>query len=301
VVPTASADGGGLGRPPVASIEDVTPIKRPVLPAPLPRARSRWPYFAAAIAVVVAGILGVDAWISDKRRTSASPPEAAASMPAPTAAPAATEVSSAGLAPAPTPPASAGTRPPVPAAATDAGAPFDAGAARLMLRRASAVKDWARATAAFFALAEHDPDSFHDPALVVAARDMAAVAGAADGEETDRIFDTLAQRLGSGGPDILYEIVRTRGGSKSATRAHDLLRNEDVLARATAELRITIALRDAACPDKTALLDRAVTEGDGRTLLVMQTVGAACLGRNQALYDAQRALRIRLQAAAPKP
>jgi serine/threonine-protein kinase len=170
-----------------------------------------------------------------------------------------------------------------------------------MLRRASAVKDWGRATAAFFALADHDPDAFHDPALVVAARDLAAVAGLAGGDEADRIFDVLAKRLGSAGPDILYEIVRTRGGAKSATRAHELLRSEEVLARATAELRITVALRDAACPDKTALLDRAVAEGDGRTLLVMQTVGAACLGRNQALYDAQRALRNRLQGLPPPP
>jgi serine/threonine-protein kinase len=264
--------------------------------------RSRWYYGVAAVVIVAGVLLGADAWISSQRRASAPPGEAAAASAAPAATAGASAAANAGGTPAPSVPAPpAEARSAMPAAASDAGAPFDAGAARLMLRRAAAVKDWARATTAFFALADHDPDSFHDPTLVVAARDMAAISGAAGGEEADRIFDALARRLGSGGPDILYEIVRTRGGSKSATRAHDLLREEAVLARATAELRITIALRDAPCEDKSALLDRAVAEGDARTLLVMQTVGAACLGRNQALYDAQRALRIRLQGLAPRP
>jgi serine/threonine-protein kinase len=190
------------------------------------------------------------------------------------------------------PPAAAVDAPPVDATRAPGG---DAPAMRLLLRRSVEARDWIRATDAFFALVDRDSLAFHDPALVTTTRDYAANTGLAGGAVADRVFDALAHRTGADGVDILYEIVRTRGGSKAATRALDLLGKPEVLARATPALRITVTLRQAPCPDKAALLDQAAREGDLRTLVVMQTVAAACLGKSVALDDAEHALRVRLR------
>jgi serine/threonine-protein kinase len=181
------------------------------------------------------------------------------------------------------------------ASAGASSAHFDGAAMRLLLRRSTPARDWVRATDAFFALVDHDAAAFHEPAILVATRDLAANAALAGGDSADRIFDALAHRAGSDGLDVLYELVRTRGGSKAATRAMELLGKSDVIARATPELKVTLALRDAPCSDKPALLDRAVAEGDLRTLVVMQTVAAACLGKSKALENAERALKQRLR------
>jgi hypothetical protein len=54
-------------------------------------------------------------------------------------------------------------------------------------------------------------------------------------------------------------------------------------------------LRQAPCPEKAALLDQAASDGDLRTLVVLQTVTAACLGKSAALDDAIHALKVRLR------
>jgi serine/threonine-protein kinase len=172
---------------------------------------------------------------------------------------------------------------------------MDAAAARVLLRRAVSVRDWAHAMDAFFALVAQDPDAFREPALLATTRDFASAMALTGGEGPDRIYDALAHRAGSGGVDVLYEIVRTRGGSKGSTRALELLAKPDVIAHATPELRITVALRSASCADMPALLPRAASEGDARTLVVLQTVAAVCLGKSPALADAQKALKKRLR------
>jgi len=177
----------------------------------------------------------------------------------------------------PVPPALSASVAPAPSATASAAA-LDTSAARTVLRHAAAGHDW-----------------FHDPAMITAARDVAASAGVAGGEAADRVFAALAQRLGSDGLDVLYDIVRTRGGSRAATRAQELLRQGPVIARATPELRITVALRDAPCADQTALLERAAAEGDARTLVVMETVSSSCLGKSNALEVAVKALKARLR------
>jgi serine/threonine-protein kinase len=172
----------------------------------------------------------------------------------------------------------------------------DAAAARLRLRTAAGMRDWAHAADAFLALVDSDPTAFQDATLVGPIRDLATALALPGGDSADRVFDALAHRAGSGGLDILYDIVRTRGGSKASTRALELLAKSDVIARATPELRITVALRVAPCAEMPALLPRAAAEGDGRTLIVMQTIGAVCLGKSPALDEAQRALIKRLRA-----
>ncbi len=208
---------------------------------------------------------------------------------------AATAAPAAEAAPAVTATATAAAVPPVASASAGAGPAFDTAAAKAALRRAASGHDWPHATEAFLALADHDATAFHDPALLAPTRDMAAAAAIAGGDGAERVFDALGRALGADGADVLYEIVRTRGGSKAAARADELLRRGDVMARATPALRITFALREAPCPEKAALLDRAVADGDARTLVVMQTVGAACLGRNPALGEAVKGLKARLR------
>ena len=110
------------------------------------------------------------------------------------------------------------------------------------------------------------------------------------------MFDALAHRVPGSGADVLYELVRTRGGSRRPPPAPEaLLAQPEVAALATPALRITFELRQAPCPDKAALLDRAAAEGDARTLIVMETTAAACLGRSKALGDARDALKARLR------
>jgi serine/threonine-protein kinase len=66
--------------------------------------------------------------------------------------------------------------------------------------------------------------------------------------------------------------------------------------RASPALRVTWSLREAPCPEKAALLDRAKADGDVRTLAVLQTTVTACLGmRHDALKATIRALRLRLR------
>jgi serine/threonine-protein kinase len=250
----------------------------------------RWPYAAAGVAGLVLAAL-VAAARSAARSDPAgplpstmAPPAASATTAAPSDEPARTQTS-----------ASSAAARAAPAASAPAAGSADAPAARLLLRRAAGARDWVRATEAFYTLVDHDPAAFRDAALLGPARDLAAAMAPTGGDEADRMFEALANRAGSGGLDVLYEIVRTRGGSKAAKRALDLLSKPEVLARATPELRATVALRTAACSEMPGLLDRAAAEGDARTLVVMQTVAPACLGRSEALRDAQRALMRRLR------
>jgi eukaryotic-like serine/threonine-protein kinase len=269
----------------------VAPAPAPAAPAPSTPSRPRGLYAAAAAAILA--ICGFVLWRSVGRGSTA--PAAGSAVPIAAAAPIA---SSAPLPPAAAPPPAvpAPTSPASAAASSAPAASLNGLASRTMLRRAAAAWDWVRATDAFFALVDHDPTPFHESTLVTTARDVATNAGIAGDAAADRGFDALAQRSGNDGIDVLYELVRTRGGTKAAARAQDLLTQSAVIARASPELRLTFTLRDAPCADKPALLDRAAAEGDTRTLLVMQTVAAACLGKNHALADAPKALRLRLSA-----
>ena len=97
------------------------------------------------------------------------------------------------------------------------------------------------------------------------------------GSEPDRVFDLISTKMGTPGIDILYELLTTRGGSRAAARAEELLRDENVRARGTPAMRIAYDLRSAhACEDKKALFARARTEGDNRTLGQLQLLNRSC-------------------------
>ena len=112
----------------------------------------------------------------------------------------------------------------------------------------------------------------------------------------DRVFHAFSAQLGEPGLELLYALVETRGGSAAGKRAYALLADSDVIARASPAVRVAFALRSATCTGKAALLQRAVAEGDARVLLLLETQGRACLGKDAALDAAIKALRAKVRA-----
>jgi serine/threonine-protein kinase len=289
--------------PPAKPRSEAPPRAATPQPAAPPVRASATARVNRALGAVVA-VLGIAAvavwWPSGSPRSKAVAGQAASVSALATAIPAApSAVPAALVSSAPKATASAAPSASAPSAsASPAAAPvegMDAPTARAQLLRSAAARDWAHALVAFFALVDRNPAAFHEQPVLLAARDLTSAVSVVGGGDTDRIFDALGNRLGSDGLDVLYEIVRGRGGTKAALRAEALLRQSEVIARATPEMKITFALREAPCPEKAALLERAVAEGDARTLMALETVGAACLGNSKALQDSIKALRIKLR------
>jgi eukaryotic-like serine/threonine-protein kinase len=197
--------------------------------------------------------------------------------------------------PEPVPPASASAAPDTSASAAAAPAdpPADE-AARKALFDAANAREWIDAVAAILALAERDPAALRDRKLAMAARNTAIALSKTGGEHADKVFDALANRLGTYGIDVLYEIVENRGLSTSALRAAELLRKPDVASHGSPAARVSFELRDAACGEKLKFVDRAVEDGDDRTLVVLETVVKPCFNKSRVVDDAVRKLRARL-------
>jgi hypothetical protein len=182
-------------------------------------------------------------------------------------------------------------------AAAPAGAPpeaHDAAALRQALVDAAKDRHYVEAVDALLVLAERDPTALRDRKVAVATRNVAIAIAKTGEEHADKVFDALANRLGSPGIDVLYEIVESRGRSTPARRAASLLRKPEVAARGTPAARISFELRDASCGEKLRFLDRAVEDGDDRTLVVLETVVKPCFDKSRAIDDAIKKLRARL-------
>lgn len=117
----------------------------------------------------------------------------------------------------------------------------------------------------------------------------------ADGQ---RLFRFLTTTAGAAGPDILFDLVTTRGGSRAATYAEEALRAKELRDKGTPALRIAYELRFAAtCQERMALLDRVKTEGDRRTLASLFQMARCghgpsdcCLSNDPAYKDAVRVI-----------
>ena len=288
------------GAPP-ASVPPSTPSAtapsavHDVVPEPRP-SRARWPIAAGVVGVALAGaavVLALQQGAGSASTTPASTGVATAKAAAPPAGSAAAAPITSAVASASAAPSAAASAAPSATAAASAPPPsFDPNVTRAVLRRATATRDLARAVDAFVALASYDAAAFKEPAVALAARDLASAVALTGGEGADRVFDALAHELGADGLDVLYEIVRLRGGSKGAQRAEPLLREPGAMDRATPALRVTFALHEAPCEQKAALFDKAIADGDVRTLMEMQTRTKACFGAsNRPLQAAIAALR----------
>lgn len=144
---------------------------------------------------------------------------------------------------------------------------IDAAGWRERMRAAIPKKEWVKASRALLALVKLDP-------ALVTSNEMRAdvvtiVAGIGfdtSSAESEKVFSALANDTGPGGLDILFQIVRTRGGSKAANRANEILAQPSVMARATPALRVAYDLRRAACHNKRDFFTQAAEEGDARAL-----------------------------------
>jgi serine/threonine-protein kinase len=258
-----------------------------------PRAPSR----IASVVAIGAVVLGLAAALSLFHATRQAASDTTAAPP-PSAAPttSATPEPKAEAAAAPAA-STAATAEPAATASAEPAAPAEQGdpvAARASLLRALRVRDWSGGEAAFFDLLSRDPRAFHAPEMGQAARDLAV---ALEREHRgDPIFAALTDKLGPDGLDILFDLVASTGRSNAALRAAEVLRRQEVIARATPEMRIAFELREAPCVDKLALLDRTVKEGDARALIVLENQGMACFRKNnKAVAEAMKELRARLR------
>ncbi|UQA55844.1 serine/threonine-protein kinase [Polyangium aurulentum] len=277
-----------LGRPALASMPMPAPSPAPV-PAPVaapvaaPSAGAGWKKFAIPGAVGLVAIAFAATLIVLRSGEDEAPKEDTIAEVPPTPEPVAT--------------AEAEKRP------TEIDG-IDAAGWQDRLKKAAARKDWFPGARAMLALGQIDPD------LVVGRelrQDVLAVAAGigfeSESKEADQVFELLANGLGSGGLDVLFDIVRSRGGTKAGRRAGDLLANPEVMARATPALRIAYDLRKASCTEKRELLGRAVEEGDGRALGELSIAYGArcssdrdpcCFREDKAMADAIKKLKERL-------
>lgn len=116
--------------------------------------------------------------------------------------------------------------------------------------------------------------------------------------EAERVFTFLTTRAGTAGPDILFDLVTTRGGSRAAAHADELLRRDDVRAKGTPALRVAWEMRAAAtCDARVALFARAKADGDRRllaTLFQMTKCGRGptdcCLSNDPAYKEVLQAI-----------
>jgi hypothetical protein len=155
-------------------------------------------------------------------------------------------------------------------------------------------------------LAQADPNVLDTVEARVALTDLLNRTGALQPATRDRVFELAGRELATIGPDVLYEIMTTRGGSESATRAERQLGDAAVRERATPALRIAYELRVGPdCPAKLALLERAQREGDRRSQLELLRVrecqggSLCCLRDDRRLTDVIAAISGRLGIAVP--
>jgi serine/threonine-protein kinase len=286
-------------------------------PRPMPAQASRGPLILGLIALLGALMLGVYYRLPHDQRdrihatlgiappqrpaTNAAPPRgtstantnAKATASAPAAEPAATQTAS-----APSPAAS------LPPASTGSIDGLDATKWRGIIRDAATAMDPSRGAKAFLALAELDPRAFGDPEIIAAAASAAIGVELGHRDTADKIYGLLgSDTLGSGGPDVLYQMTSYYGGSRGARRAAEMLQRPDVMARATPALKIALALRDTPCKDRPTLYEQAVRDGDERTTSLMSKMitpdcdgatGACCRKHDPQLADAFGKLRARL-------
>ncbi|HEU4534876.1 MAG TPA: hypothetical protein VFS00_12190, partial [Polyangiaceae bacterium] len=189
--------------------------------------------------------------------------------------------------------------PPGPAAADPAPRPsapadpaLDPERLRAQVRQATKNYDYESGRKALVALAAVNPASLSRADLRRAAAEVVTGAEEMGKPGSDELFAALASAAAAPhGPDLLYDVVQLHGGRKSAKRALDLLRQPDVIARASPALRITVAFRDADCPRREGLAERAAAEGDARTLALIKVSLGGC-GSSPPLEKAERALSL---------
>jgi serine/threonine protein kinase len=108
------------------------------------------------------------------------------------------------------------------------------------------------------------PEEARDPDL----RFLIKRGAGAPGEASKLAFALLTERMGSTGPDVLYEL--SLSGSKGQKRAEELLQQPEIRKRSTPALLIARELRAAgSCAARLPLLERAAALGDERSVAIL--------------------------------
>lgn len=143
--------------------------------------------------------------------------------------------------------------------------------------------------AAFEGIARLDPDAATQrelrEAIVRMAMDVMVAQGSlVSADEVDRVYEIIGTKLGATGPDILLELVMTRGGSRGAEKAALTLRDEDVLRLGTDAMRVAYELRakPMSCISRQPLFSRAMQHGDRRAWKYLEELRSSCSGQKDA-------------------
>jgi serine/threonine-protein kinase len=180
---------------------------------------------------------------------------------------------------------------------------LDAGAWREKLVRAAQIKSWLTGAEALQALATLDPSAFDDADARSAAVSVAVGIATGTDAQAAPVFRTLSHELGERGLELLWEIVRSKGGTAARSRAVSLLRAPDIAARASPALLVAFEMRTRGCADKAELFPRAAEVGDRRVLQELQILRHAkcrrehdvcCFRSHTALAEAMAALEAKL-------
>jgi hypothetical protein len=167
---------------------------------------------------------------------------------------------------------------------------LDASGWRMNLRNAVRKKEWPAASEAVLTLFRLDPTTLRDHDAQAALRNTAVGLEDAGGEAADKFFDALTQS-GAQGLDLLYDIARSRPGTKAGKRAMEILRRPEVKMGASPALKVLFDFREASCAGRRDLFSRMAEQGDERALgeLVGQR-DADCGRRDPCCYKESRAL-----------
>ncbi|HZO15453.1 MAG TPA: serine/threonine-protein kinase [Polyangiaceae bacterium] len=116
-------------------------------------------------------------------------------------------------------------------------------------------------------LMQLDPTALEDKDVRDAVLDLAVQAFYQENEQSDRMAHIASQKMGAWGPDLLYEIMVTRGATQADRTAQQLLADESVRARGSQGMQVAYAIRKAkGCEDKKAAIIAAKRNGDHRAV-----------------------------------
>ncbi|MBW2456914.1 MAG: protein kinase [Deltaproteobacteria bacterium] len=100
------------------------------------------------------------------------------------------------------------------------------------------------------------------------------------GESKTRMIVMLTSGLGAAGPDIMFELMATAGGSRAAKYSERTLKDDDIRASATPGMRIAYDLRYAkSCKEAKKLFPRTIKEGDYRALRELKRLQSCRSGK----------------------
>lgn len=178
--------------------------------------------------------------------------------------------------------------------------PFDPDAATRALTeelvRLVDTRRWKEAVGVLERLVDDEPEAVRVRDTRNAVVELAMRVMLVEGDAADRVFALLTGKLEELGVDILYELMTTKGGSRAAKRASDLLAREEIRKRGSDALRIAYDLRQSACAKKPALFERAKEDGDGRTLGLLVQLNQRCGRRTPCCFQNDPRLKDAIEA-----